>query len=76
MATLQPWFKRQSLKNQAPVTQACNPSYSRARDQEDHGSKPARANILGDPSWKIPNTKKGWQSRSSGRVPAQQALDP
>jgi hypothetical protein len=28
----------------APVTHACNPSYLRGRDQEDHGSKPARAN--------------------------------
>jgi hypothetical protein len=23
----------------------CNPSYSGGRDQEDHGSKPAQANI-------------------------------
>jgi hypothetical protein len=26
---------------QAPVTHACNPSYSGHRDQEDHNSKPA-----------------------------------
>jgi hypothetical protein len=26
------------------MTQTCNPSYSRGRDQEDHGSKPAQAN--------------------------------
>jgi hypothetical protein len=28
----------------ALVTQACNPSYSGGRDQEDHSSKPAQAN--------------------------------
>jgi hypothetical protein len=28
----------------APVTHACNPSYAGGRDQEDGGSKPARAN--------------------------------
>jgi hypothetical protein len=27
---------------QAPVSHACNPSYSRGRNQEDPGSKPAR----------------------------------
>jgi hypothetical protein len=37
----------------------CNPSYSGGRDQEDHGSKPAQGNSLGDPSLKIPSTKKG-----------------
>jgi hypothetical protein len=26
---------------QVPVALACDPSYSRGRDQEDHGSKPA-----------------------------------
>jgi hypothetical protein len=26
------------------VAHTCNPSYSGGRDQEDHGSKPARAN--------------------------------
>jgi hypothetical protein len=29
------------------VAHACNPSYSRGRDREDHGSKPARANSEG-----------------------------
>jgi hypothetical protein len=28
--------------SQAPVAHACNPNYSGGRDQEDHGSKPAR----------------------------------
>jgi hypothetical protein len=43
----------------------CNPSYSRGRDQEDQGSKPALANSLEDPISKIPNTRKGWRSGSS-----------
>jgi hypothetical protein len=30
----------------AQVTHACNPSYSRGRDQEDHSSKTAQANSL------------------------------
>jgi hypothetical protein len=30
----------------ALVAHACNASYSRGRDQEDHGSKPAQANSL------------------------------
>jgi hypothetical protein len=36
------------------VAYACNPSYSGGRDQEDLGSKPARANSLGDPILKKP----------------------
>jgi hypothetical protein len=35
-----------------------NPSYLGGRDQEDQGSKPARANSLRDPILKIPNTKR------------------
>jgi hypothetical protein len=31
-------------KLQAPVTHTCNPSYSRGRNQEDSGLKPAQAN--------------------------------
>jgi hypothetical protein len=27
-----------------PVADPCNPSYSRSRDQQDHGSKPAQQN--------------------------------
>jgi hypothetical protein len=30
--------------NKVPVAHTCNPSYSVGRDQEDNGSKPARAN--------------------------------
>jgi hypothetical protein len=40
------------------VTQACNPSYSGGRDQEDHSSKPAQANGSWDPISKKPFTKK------------------
>jgi hypothetical protein len=56
--------------SQVPVAHACNPSYSGGRDQEDHGLKPAQENSSQDPILKIPNTKKGWQSGSSGGVPA------
>jgi hypothetical protein len=42
----------------APVAHAYNPSYSRGRDQEDRGSKPAWANSSRDPISKITNTKK------------------
>jgi hypothetical protein len=41
------------------VAHACNPSYSRGRDQEDGGSKPTWANSLRDPILKIYFTKKG-----------------
>jgi hypothetical protein len=41
-----------------PVAHACNPSYSGGRDQEDRGSKPARANSLRDPISKNPKTKR------------------
>jgi hypothetical protein len=40
------------------VAHICNPSYSGSRDQEDCGSKPARANSSRDPISKIPNTKR------------------
>jgi hypothetical protein len=40
------------------VVQACNPSYSGGRDQEDRGSKLAWADQSRDPISKIPNTKK------------------
>jgi hypothetical protein len=40
------------------VAQACNPSYSRGRDLEDHASKPAWANRLQNPILKTPITKK------------------
>jgi hypothetical protein len=54
----------------APVAHTCNPSYPGGKDHEDHGSKPARANSSRHPILKIPNTKKGWWSGSSGRAPA------
>jgi hypothetical protein len=47
------------------VAHACNSSYSGDRDEENYSLRPAR-----DPISKIPNTKKGWQSGSSSRVPA------
>jgi hypothetical protein len=45
-----------------PVNYACNPSYSKDRDQEYHGSKPALENSLQDPIYKkifFLNHKKG-----------------
>jgi hypothetical protein len=65
--------KKQDSKSReslAPVAHAYNPSYSGVRDQEDHGSKPARANSLLDPILKIPNPKQAWKSVSNGTVPA------
>jgi hypothetical protein len=53
-----------------PVAHACNPSYLRGRDQEDHGLKPAWANNSWDSVSKIPMLKQGWQSGSSDRVPS------
>jgi hypothetical protein len=40
------------------VTHTYNPSYLGDRDQEDHSSKPARANSSQGPILKIPITKK------------------
>jgi hypothetical protein len=51
------YYKNGSF-NQAPVAHACNPSYSRSRDQEDRCSKPAQANSSRDSILK--NMKKGW----------------
>jgi hypothetical protein len=53
------------IKNDVSLTQVrlahtCNLSYSGGRDQEDDGSKPAQANSLQDPIWKISiREKKG-----------------
>jgi hypothetical protein len=41
-----------------PLTQACNPSYSGGRDQEDCGSRPAWANSSQNPISEISNTHK------------------
>jgi hypothetical protein len=51
-------------QSQMLVAQACNPSYSGNRDQEDLGSNSARANSSPDPILKKPITKKGWLSGS------------
>jgi hypothetical protein len=56
-----------------PVAHAYNPSYLGGRDQRDHSSTPAQAHISQDLISKIPNTKQGWWSGSSGRVPDKQA---
>jgi hypothetical protein len=45
------------------------PGYSGGRDQEGQGSKSAWADSSREPISKIPNTKKGCRSGSSGRVP-------
>jgi hypothetical protein len=50
-------FKK-SIFSGALVAHSCNPSYSRDRDQEDHGLKPARTNSFQDPILKKPFTKK------------------
>jgi hypothetical protein len=46
------------------------PSFSGGRDQEDHSSKTAPANSSTDPITKLSNTRKGWWSGSSHKVPA------
>jgi hypothetical protein len=40
------YLKRKEKMNKgwAPVAHACNPSYSRGRNQDDGGSKPTQAN--------------------------------
>jgi hypothetical protein len=40
------------------VAHTYNPSYSRGRDQEDYGSKPAQANSSRDPISKNPLQKR------------------
>jgi hypothetical protein len=45
-------------ESRALVAHACNPSYLEGRDQEDHGSKPARAKSSQDPILKK-HHKKG-----------------
>jgi hypothetical protein len=41
-----------------PVAQACNPSYSRDKDQEDSGSKPPGQRVHKTLSWKNPSQKR------------------
>jgi hypothetical protein len=49
---------RKKNRSQALLTHACNPSYSGARDQEGHSSKPAWTNSFQDPILKKPSQKK------------------
>jgi hypothetical protein len=49
--------------SQALVAHACNPSYSGARDQKDHSSKPAQANSSMSPHLKKHFTKMGLVER-------------
>jgi hypothetical protein len=66
----------ESLKHYAmwvQVAHTWNCSYSGGRDQMDGGLRSAQANSSQDPISKKknikPNTKKSWQSGSSGRAP-------
>jgi hypothetical protein len=63
-------FKYFCSKDEVPGAHACNSINSEGRDQEVRSSKPAWANNSRDPILKILNTTKGWESGSSGRVPA------
>jgi hypothetical protein len=67
-------LERKALKSMlmswAPMALACNPRNLGGRDQEDLSLRSAQADGLQDLVSKIPNTKKGWQSGSSGRVPS------
>jgi hypothetical protein len=49
------------------VVHAWNSSYLGGRDQEDRSLKLPWGNSSRDPILKIPITKKGWQSDSSGK---------
>jgi hypothetical protein len=53
------WFK------QIVQLGTCNPSYSGGREQEDRGSKLARANSSWDPILKKPITKNGWATQEA-----------
>jgi hypothetical protein len=49
------------------VAHTCYPSYSRGRDQEDHGSKPTTGKSFERPylgKKPITHTQNGWQSGS------------
>jgi hypothetical protein len=58
------------------LPQACNPSYLGGWDWEDHGSRPAWANISWDPISKITRAKWMIDCGSSCSVPALQARSP
>jgi hypothetical protein len=59
--TAPPHKKKKKKKKEASLwLNTCNPSYSVGRDQEDHGSKPARANSFFETlSRKNSSQKKG-----------------
>jgi hypothetical protein len=50
---------KKKKKSRVLVAHACNPSYSRGRDQEDRSSKPAQANKFMRPYLEKPFTKIG-----------------
>jgi hypothetical protein len=60
-------FIKYIMCSRALMTHAYNSSFLGSRDQEDHSLKTAWANSSWDPILKIPNTKKGWWSGSSGK---------
>jgi hypothetical protein len=58
----------------APVVHTYNSNYLGGQNQEGHGLRSAYAISSQDSILKIPNTKKGWWSGSSGRVPPYPSL--
>jgi hypothetical protein len=50
------------INTQALASNTYNPTYWGGKDKEDCSSKLALASSWGDPIWKMPNTKNGWQS--------------
>jgi hypothetical protein len=54
----------------SPVALACNPSYSGTDIRRIEVQSQPTEIVPEDPILKIYNTKKGWWSGSSGRVPA------
>jgi ABC-type arginine/histidine transport system permease subunit len=57
--------------SQALMAHTCNLATQEAEIRRIKVRSQPWANSSGDPILKIPNTKKGWQSSPSGRVPAQ-----
>jgi hypothetical protein len=51
------------------MAHACNPSYSRGRNQENNSSKTAQPKSSGDPISIKHNTKQSWQSGLRVRRP-------
>jgi hypothetical protein len=76
-----PWLKNnecytKTVEQMKKYWVASNPCYSGGRNRENCSLKPAQANSLRDPISRKPTTKQGWQSGSSGIVPAQQVWSP